>query len=92
MIKKDRSNSNKKRADSNFYCPLSPYILWHRGMEYGVCPLYPSHRDFQECKSCKLRVDKEWENNKETWQDEPRKKKKRPQRRKNKKGAQIPRR
>lgn len=90
MNKKDRDNSGIKRADSKFFCPLSPYILWHKKVEYGECPLNPSHRDYQECKACKLRVDKKWETNKETWKEEPWKKK--PQKRKNKKGAKIPRR
>lgn len=29
-----------------------------------------------ECKDCKLRIDKEWKSNKETWKPKPRKKKK----------------
>lgn len=75
------------KPKSDFYCPLSPYIMWHHNMEYSECPLMPSHRDFPECKSCKLRVDAKWENNKETWKDKPIKKKKRPKRRNKKKGA-----
>lgn len=59
-----------------FYCPLSTTILWHHGLEYIECPLGPSYRDMAECKDCKLRVDKKWESNKETWKDKPIKNKK----------------
>ena len=38
----------------HFYCPLSPYILWHHGLIYKECPLNASHREMGACKSCCL--------------------------------------
>lgn len=71
-----------------FFCPLGSGIMWWHGLEYKECPLVPSHRDMPECKDCKLRVDKEWEFKKETWEDKPvKKKKRRPRGRKKKQGA-----
>lgn len=70
-----------------FFCPLGSGIMWYRGLEYKECPLVPSHRDMPECKECKLRIDIEWETNKETWKDKPIKKKRiRPKNRKKKRG------
>ena len=73
-----------------FSCPLGHAIMWWRGLEYKDCPLLPLHRDMPECKDCRLRVDKKWEDNKETWKDKPVKKKKKrynKDRRKKKQGA-----
>lgn len=73
------SDSYKKSGDmprprSKFYCPLGSDVLWWHGLEYKECPLNPSYRDMPECKNCKLRVDKKWEKNKETWKEPKRKK------------------
>lgn len=38
-----------------FYCPLSPQLLWHHGLIYTECPLVPSQRDMGACKSCPLK-------------------------------------
>ena len=65
------------KKKNSFFCPLGLGILWSHGLEYSECPLVPSHRDMPECKECKLRVDKKWISNKETWKDKPVKKKKR---------------
>lgn len=73
------SNSQKPQSKiqkKQFFCPLGCGIMWWRGLEYSECPLVPSHRDMPECKECKLRIDKKWEFNKETWKDKPVKKKK----------------
>ena len=68
-----------KVQNKQFFCPLGRGIMWGYGLEYQECPLLPSHRDMSECKDCKLRIDKKWESSKETWKDEPvKKKKKRP--------------
>ena len=69
--------SDIKSPKSKFFCPLGNGILWWHGLEYSECPLVPSHRDMPECKNCKLRIDKKWEFNKETWKDKPVKKRKR---------------
>lgn len=65
-----------KKQSKQFFCPLGCAIMWRRGLEYSECPLPPSHRDMPECKDCKLRIDKEWKSNKETWKPKPRKKRK----------------
>lgn len=36
----------------NFYCPLSPYIMWHRGLQYSRCPIAESERDMPSCAKC----------------------------------------
>ena len=82
-MKNNHKPYNKQRKQ--FFCPLGYSILWHRGLEYKECPLNPSNRDMPECKDCKLRVDKNWENSKETWKDKPVKKKKKFRNRRNKK-------
>jgi len=38
-----------------FYCPISPTIMWHHGMSYIECPMNASNRDMPQCGSCKLR-------------------------------------
>jgi len=38
-----------------FSCPISPYIMWHHGMQFGECPLSETERDMGECFKCKLR-------------------------------------
>jgi hypothetical protein len=68
---------NIKKPKSSFFCPLGHGIMWWRGFEYKECPLGPSYRDMPECKNCKLRVDKKWEDNKKSWKPVPVKKKKR---------------
>lgn len=80
-----RSNSYSKIARKSFHCSLGYGIMWWRGFEYKDCPLEPSNRDMPECKECKLRIDKKWENNKQTWKDKVIKKKKRRQNIKGKK-------
>jgi len=40
-----------------FSCPLSPYIMWHRNLEYMECPLSPDQRDMGTCAKCKFRGD-----------------------------------
>lgn len=84
-MSKDHDNSGVTSPKSSFYCPLGPAVLWWHGLEYKECPLNPSYRDMPECKNCKLRVDKKWIENKETWK-EPTKKKKRRNKRKRRGG------
>ncbi len=79
-MSKDRKPYKPKRKF--FFCPLGHGVMWWHGLEYKDCPLAPSHRDMPECKECKLRIDKKWEDNKETWKDKPTKKKKRRPRKK----------
>ena len=80
------SKSQEKKPKKHFYCPLGSTVLWWHNLIYKDCPLVPSHRDMPECKDCQLRIDKQWEDNKETWKDKPvKRKKKRP--RNNKKGS-----
>jgi len=38
-----------------FFCPLSPMILWHHGMSYKECPIGPEHRDMIECEKCRCK-------------------------------------
>ena len=73
-----------KKSKRSFFCPLGYCIMWDHGLEYKECPLGPSYRDMPECKDCKLRIDKKWEDNKESWKPVPIKKKKRKKPRKNK--------
>jgi len=68
--------TNIKKLKNSFFCPLGNNIMWHRGLEYSECPLLPSYRDMSECKDCKLRIDKKWESNKESWKPVPIKRKK----------------
>jgi len=78
--------TKSKEIKKKFFCPLGNGIMWWRGLEYKDCPLLPSYRDMSECRECKLRIDKKWEDNKEKWQDVPIKKKKRPKKRRKKQG------
>jgi hypothetical protein len=73
MSKKNHHNKSIKKF---FNCSLGYGIMWWRGLEYKDCPLDPSNRDMPECKECKLRIDKKWENNKQTWKEETVKKRK----------------
>jgi len=43
---------------SKFYCPVSPYILWHHGLVYKECPLQANNRDMPACKNCRHGVEK----------------------------------
>jgi hypothetical protein len=80
-----------KKPKKSFFCPLGYCIMWSHGLEYKECPLGPSYRDMPECKDCKLRVDKKWEENKETWKPIPIKKKKRkkPRKKRNNSGSRA---
>lgn len=80
---KKPQDKNDKPKEKEFFCPLGHAIMWWHNLEYSECPLAPSFRDMAECKGCKLRVDKKWEENKEDWKDKPAKPKRR--RKKNKK-------
>lgn len=40
-----------------FYCPLSPLILWHHGMSYKECPIGSEHRDMVSCEKCRCKGD-----------------------------------
>lgn len=86
MSNNHRDESGIKTPDSAFYCPLGSSVLWWHGLEYSECPLNPSYRDMPECKNCKLRVDKQWEENKETWKEPDKKKKRRPRNKKRRGG------
>lgn len=37
-----------------FYCPISPYIMWHYGFRYKECPVNKGQRDMPSCSDCKL--------------------------------------
>ena len=82
-MSQDHDPSGITAPKSKFFCPLGNGILWHHGLEYSECPLNPSYRDMPECKNCKLKIDKKWESNKESWKDKPVKKKKRHKKRRN---------
>lgn len=84
MSKNHKDNSDISSPKSSFYCPLGKGILWWHDLQYTECPLSPSYRDMPECKNCKLRVDKKWEENKETWKEPPRKKPKKKRKNKSK--------
>ncbi len=79
---KPHTKTHKKK----FFCPLGNGIMWWHGLEYSECPLAPPHRDMTECRECKLRVDKKWEDTKETWKEKPVRKKKQSKGRKKKQG------
>jgi len=87
MSRDRKPHKSAKKEKKPFFCPLGNGIMWHHGLEYSDCPLGPSHRDMPECKECKLRIDKKWESNKETWEDKPAKPKRKRKWRKNKQGA-----
>jgi len=88
MSRHHRPYKKKEKKKKFFFCPLGYGIMWWHGLEYKECPLGPSHRDMPECKECKLRIDKKWEDNKETWKDRPAKPKhKRRKPRKKKQGV-----
>ena len=36
----------------DFYCPLSPHIMWHRGLQYSACPIAEYERDMPSCSKC----------------------------------------
>ena len=40
-----------------FFCPLSPDILWHHGLQYSECPIIATERDMPECANCIHRGD-----------------------------------
>lgn len=40
-----------------FYCPLSPLVMWSAGLRYAECPLIPMERDMGACQNCVLRGD-----------------------------------
>jgi hypothetical protein len=60
-IKEEEKQDNKEKAPRyitkkpDFFCPLSPSIMWHHGMYYKECPLNASNRDMSQCGNCKLR-------------------------------------
>ena len=87
MLDNKIHKSKASSASQKFFCPLGKGIMWHRCLEYKECPLSPSHRDMSECKNCKLRIDKEWEKNKETWKEPVRKKKRKPFKKKRNQGG-----
>ncbi|KKL92326.1 hypothetical protein LCGC14_1885820 [marine sediment metagenome] len=87
MLETKFNRSKTKPTSQKFFCPLGYGIMWYQPLEYKECPLSPSHRDMPECKDCKLRIDKKWEENKETWKEPVRKKKRKPFNRKRRQGA-----
>lgn len=69
-MKKDTNNTVQVEKEDNgkegkapryitkkldFYCPISPTVMWHHGMHYKDCPLKASERDMPSCSGCKLR-------------------------------------
>jgi hypothetical protein len=46
-----------KRNRKGFYCPLSPYIMWHHGMYYTECPVVENQRDTPFCQDCSCKGD-----------------------------------
>ena len=40
---------------SEFFCPISPTVMWHHDMYYKECPMNASNRDMPQCGNCKLR-------------------------------------
>jgi len=78
-----KTHVKQKDKKKHFFCPLGSGVMWWHGFEYSECPIAPSQRDMPECKECKLRIDKKWADNKETWSDKPAKpKRKKPRRKK----------
>lgn len=43
---------------SNFSCPLSPYVMWHKGLIYKECPVHSHERMMGSCENCPLRGEK----------------------------------
>ena len=41
-----------------FSCPLSPHIMWHRGLQYASCPIGEHERDMPSCSKCIHKSDK----------------------------------
>jgi len=38
-----------------FFCPLSPLVMWHHGLSYKECPIGPEQRDMVSCERCKCK-------------------------------------
>jgi hypothetical protein len=38
-----------------FKCPISPYIMWERGLTYTECPMSIHGRDMPQCADCHLK-------------------------------------
>jgi len=38
-----------------FKCPISPYIMWDRGLVYLECPLSIHGRDMPQCADCRFK-------------------------------------
>jgi len=56
--KKKSASSRRPRMatrKSKFYCPESPYVLWHHGLVFAECPVCSEDRDMNECEKCPLR-------------------------------------
>ena len=59
MAKDETNNApNYITKKPDFYCPVSPYIMWHHNLEYKFCPLVQDHRDMGACANCKLKGSK----------------------------------
>ena len=35
-----------------FSCPISPYIMWYRGLMFASCPVNINNRDMPACAKC----------------------------------------
>ena len=53
MAKSQRFSSKK----SCFSCPVSLHVAWSWGLIFQDCPVVPSERDSDECRTCSLRGD-----------------------------------
>ncbi len=49
--------NNKSSTTSNFNCPISPYIMWDRGLRFKECPICSEERDMIACEKCSNRGD-----------------------------------
>lgn len=50
-----RKKMKKQRRIKQFYCPLSPNVLWHHGFIYKECPVVLGERTMGKCQNCELR-------------------------------------
>jgi len=51
MARSQRFGSRKTK----FSCPVSPHIAWEWDLIFKDCPVAPSERDMEECRTCPLR-------------------------------------
>lgn len=55
---RDITNEFPESIRPNFYCPISPYMLWTHDLIFKDCPMAKDQRDMPECSGCCLNDNK----------------------------------